>query len=104
MEQRSKLVSVFLSLLGLGIGALFVFNNLGAEADEAVKSAKPPQATINFSVFQREEFQVLEIFEGSTMPEEKGRERPFEIYVPEEEREEEEEVPEESQPEGLMPS
>ncbi len=96
IEEQSKIFLILLTVIGFIIGLFFVTSRIKVEPDQAIKLSRPPRVEISFLVFESEDFQKLEIFEGSAEPEEKGREEPFEPYVVEEEEEvEEEEVEEE---------
>jgi len=104
LEERAKLVLTFLAAAGFLTGFLFVLLGLGAKPDESIINARAPEVKINFSVFQKDEFKDLEVFEGSSRPEEQGRDAPFSPYMVEEEEELEMEDEEEGEEEGEEPS
>ncbi len=101
IKKNKKLVFLVGSLFLGGAASLIFLLSFGSK-EEVLPLAGEEEVSINFDVFKKEEFQKLEMFDQeSEIPEEKGRENPFEKYeiVEEEVEEETEELSEEELPE-----
>jgi hypothetical protein len=100
IKRNKKIFLIAGSLLIAGIASVIFLLSLKPKGK--IYSLTPKKKiNINFEVFEKEGFKTLKLFEGeSTVPEEKGRENPFEKYeVEEPEEEEEEEEPSPTPPE-----
>ncbi len=105
IKKNKKSILLAGSLLLGGVISLIFILSLSSKK-EVTPLESEEEIGVDFSVFEKEEFQELEVFEHeSEAPEEKGRENPFEEYEiveedeeqPEEEDKEIEELPEEDE-------
>ena len=71
-------MGIFSLLTALICFAVFAFKAL--KYPEIITPSPREKIMINFDVLNKTEFQDLEIFEGSILPEQKGRINPFIMY------------------------
>jgi len=78
LERKQITMGLFSILIALLCFAVFAFKAL--KYPEIISPSPREKIMINFDVLDKAEFENLEIFEGSTLPEQKGRINPFIMY------------------------
>lgn len=86
-EEKGRLVLLAVFLFSFLLSLLLLLPTLPGR--KRPEEGREKNLGFDFSLFEKEEFKNLEVFEGATAPGEKGRENPF--LPPEEEKEEREE-------------
>lgn len=79
LKENSKILVIFVIALVVLVSIAY-FAKIFFYGKEPEVVFEPKEIKINFGIFEDEGFKKLEVFEGTSLPKEKGRENPFVPY------------------------